>query len=287
MTSPTPEKSLAAEEEFDLWIEAGHNTRHYWRDLWRYRELFYVLAWRDIAVRYKQTVAGVAWAVIRPVLTMAIMTVVFSRVAKLPSEGNAPYSLLVLAAMLPWQFFSAALSGAGDSLVANANLISKVYFPRLIVPAAAAITALADFMITLIVFFSMALFLGFPPGIRILALPLFTMLAIVAALGPGLFFTALAVRHRDVKHVLPFIVQVGLYVSPVGFSSSVVPEAWRFAYSLNPMAGIIDGFRWCLLGGEASIQWSSLVISTAVSTLLLFLGIAYFQRTERAFADTI
>lgn len=287
MTSPPAETDTAKSADFDLWLEAGHTSRQYWRDLWRYRELFHVLAWRDISVRYKQTVAGVAWAVLRPVLTMVIMTIVFGRVAKLPSEGSAPYSLLVFAAMLPWQFFSAALSGAGDSLVANANLISKVYFPRLIVPSAAVVTALVDFLIALLVFFAMALFLGFPPGLRLLALPLFTVFAVVAALGPGLLLTALAVRHRDVKHVLPFVVQIGLYVSPVGFSSSVVPEAWRLAYSLNPMVGVIDGFRWCLLGTEASIYWPGFAVSAAVSIVLLVSGVAYFRRTERTFADTI
>lgn len=285
-SSPTPPPGPAP-AEFDLWLEAGHTSRQYWRDLWRFRELFHVLAWRDLSVRYKQTVAGVAWAVLRPVLTMVIMTIVFGRVAKLPSEGNAPYSLLVFAAMLPWQFFAAALSGAGDSLVANANLISKVYFPRLIVPAAAVVTALADFLIALLVFLAMALFLGAFPGIRLLALPLFTLLAVVAALGPGLLFTALAVRHRDVKHVLPFVVQIGLYVSPVGFSSTVIPEGWRLAYSLNPMVGVIDGFRWCLLGTEASLHWPGFALSAAVSIVLLVAGIAYFRKTERTFADVI
>lgn len=286
--TPHPEPPEASPHaEFDLWLEAGHTSRQYWRDLWRFRELFHVLAWRDLSVRYKQTVAGVAWAVLRPVLTMVIMTIVFGRVAKLPSEGGAPYALLVFAAMLPWQFFAAALSGAGDSLVANANLISKVYFPRLIVPAAAVVTALADFLIALLVFLAMALFLGSFPGVRLLALPLVTLLAVVAALGPGLLFTALAVRHRDVKHVLPFVVQIGLYASPVGFSSSVIPEGWRLAYSLNPMVGVIDGFRWCLLGTEASLHWPGFAVSTAVSVVLLVAGIAYFRKTERTFADVI
>ena len=229
-------------------LEAGRADRHYWRDLWRYRELFQVLAWRDIAIRYKQTAIGVAWAVVRPVLTMAIFTVVFGRLAKLPSDGGAPYPLLVLAGMLPWTFASSALSDASGSLVGNANLIGKVYFPRLIVPAAAIVAGFVDFAVGLVILAVMMAAYRFAPDWRVLVLPAFALLALLASLGPSLWIAALNVRYRDFRYVIPFLVQFGLYVSPVGFSSNVVPQKWRLLYSLNPMVGVIDGFRWCLLG---------------------------------------
>ncbi len=275
------------ETDFDLWLEAGRTERHYWRDLWRFRELFYVLSWRDISVRYKQTVIGVAWALIRPLLTMLIMTIIFSRVAKLPSEGTAPYALMVFAAMLPWQFFAAGLASAADSLVTNANLISKVYFPRLIVPVAAIVTAFIDFLLSFVIMLAMMAFYQFWPGMRILALPAFVLLAILTALGPGLLLTALTVRYRDFKHVLPFLVQFGIYVSPVGFSTSLIPEQWRLLYSLNPMVGVIDGFRWCLLNGEAPLYMPGFLLSTGVTLFFCVAGVCYFRKTERSFADVI
>ena len=235
-------------------IEAGRQERNYWRDLWRYRELFYVLAWRDLSVRYKQTVIGVAWAVIRPFLTMVVFTVIFGRIAKLPSDGSAPYPLMVFAGMLPWTFFSTGLSEASNSLIGNANLISKVYFPRLIVPTATVVVAFVDFLITLR-----------DPGRDDGVVPVRAGLADPAAAGlrrcspsspasgPALWITALNVKYRDFRYVIPFIVQFGLYVSPVGFSSSVVPAQWRLLYSLNPMVGVIDGFRWCILGGQSEL----------------------------------
>ena len=219
--------STTNDSDFDLWLEAGRTEKHYWRDLWRFRELFYVLAWRDVSVRYKQTVIGVAWALIRPLVTMLVMTVIFSRIAKLPSEGTTPYALMVFAAMLPWQFFAAGLASASDSIVSNSNLISKVYFPRLIIPVAAVVTAFIDFLLSFFIMLAMMAFYQFWPGLRILALPAFVLLAILTAVGPGLLLTALSVRYRDFKQVLPFIVQFGLYVSPVGFSTSLVPEQWR------------------------------------------------------------
>lgn len=268
-------------------IEAGRTETNYWRDLWRYRELFQVLAWRDFAVRYKQTVIGIAWAVIRPVLTVAIFTVVFGRIAKLPSEGDAPYALMVFAGMLPWTFFSTALSDASNSLITNTNLISKVYFPRLIVPTATILVAFVDFFIGFLILAAMMAWHGFLPGPQVLLLPFFVILAFLAALGPGLWITALNVKYRDFRYVIPFMVQFGLYVSPVGFSSSVVPDQWRLLYSLNPMVGVIDGFRWCLLGGESEVYWPGFFLSLAVVAFFLWFGVTRFRKLERSFADLI
>jgi lipopolysaccharide transport system permease protein len=255
--------------------------------LWHYRELFAILAWRDVAVRYKQTVIGVAWAVVRPVLTMVVFTIVFGKLAGLPSDGAVPYALLVLAGMLPWFLFAGVLSEASMSLVGNANLIGKVYFPRLIIPAAAAAVAVVDFAVNLAILGAIMAWYGVAPGWQIALLPGFVALAVVASLGPALFLTALNVRYRDFRFVIPFIVQFGLYVSPVGFSSAVVPEQWRFWYSLNPVVGAIDGFRWCLLGGESQLYLPGFALSLGVTAVLLLLGIAYFRRTERSFADLL
>ncbi len=268
-------------------IEAGRAEKNYWRDLWRYRELFQVLAWRDISVRYKQTVIGVAWALIRPFLTMVVFTIIFGKVAKLPSEGSAPYALLVFAGMLPWTFFSTALAEASNSLIGNANLISKVYFPRLIVPTATVVVALVDFLISFTVLAAMMVWYQFLPGWQILLLPAFILLAFLASLGPGLWITALNVKYRDFRYIIPFMVQFGLYVSPVGFSSSVVSEKWRLLYSLNPMVGVIDGFRWCLLRGESAIYWPGFYMSLGVTVFFLWLGIRQFRKMEKTFADLI
>jgi lipopolysaccharide transport system permease protein len=268
-------------------LEAGRSERNYWRDLWQYRELFQVLAWRDVTVRYKQTVIGVLWAVLRPFLTMVVFTVIFSRLAKLPAEGDAPYALMVFAGMLPWTFFSTALTDASNSLVTNGNLVTKVYFPRLIVPTAAIMVAFVDLAIGLAIMALMMVWYQFAPGPEVLLLPLFVLLGFLAALGPSLWITSLNVRYRDFRYLTPFLVQFGLYVSPVGFSSSIVPEEWRLLYSLNPMVGVIDGFRWALLGGETPLYWPGLVMSLAVSAALLWLGIRKFRRVERSFADLI
>jgi len=268
-------------------IEAGRAERQYWRDLWRYRELFFFLAWRDILVRYKQTVVGIAWAVIRPFLTMLVFTIVFSRIAKLPAPGTVPYALLVMAGMLPWQFFSTALSESSNSLVGNANLISKIYFPRLIIPAGSVITSFVDFLITLGLMAAMMVWYGFVPGWQILALPLFSILAFCTAFGAGLWLCALNVEYRDFRYIIPFIVQFGLYISPVGFSSSIVPEKWRLLYSLNPMVGVIDGFRWCLLRGEVPLSLPSLITSLLITGALCTTGVWYFRKMERTFADVI
>jgi lipopolysaccharide transport system permease protein len=270
-----------------LVLEPGRAERHYWRDLWAYRELFAILAWRDVAVRYKQTVIGVAWAVVRPFLTMVVFTVVFGRLAKLPSEGGAPYPVMVFAGMLPWFLFSTILSEASSSLVGNANLVGKVYFPRLIIPASSAVVALVDFAVNLAILFGLMIWYGFWPTRHIALLPAFVVLAMLASLGPAFLITALNVKYRDFRYIIPFIVQFGLYVSPVGFSSAIVPERWRFWYSLNPVVGVIDGFRWCVLGGDSRLYTPGFLLSLAVVALFLWLGIAYFRRTERSFADLI
>jgi len=269
-----------------LVIEAGRTEKHYWMDLWRYRELFYFLAWRDILVRYKQTAIGVAWALIRPLLTMIVFTVIFGKVAKLPSDG-VPYPIMVFAAMLPWQFFANSLSEASNSLIGNSNLISKIYFPRLIIPTSSVITSFVDFLVSGVILAGLMVWYRFAPGWELLTLPLFTIIAFAAAMGIGLWLTALNVKYRDFRYIVPFIVQFGLYVSPVGFSTSVVPEKWRLLYSLNPMVGVIDGFRWAILGGNATIFWPGFALSNALVAFFLVTGIWYFRKTERTFADVI
>ncbi len=270
-----------------LILEAGRAERHYWLDLWRYRELFAILAWRDLAVRYKQTVIGAAWALIRPFLTMVVFTVVFGRIAKLPTDGATPYPILVFAGMLPWFLFSTILSDASASLVGNANLIGKVYFPRLIVPAATIAVALVDFAISFAMLLALMIWFRFAPDWRILLLPAFVLLAVLASLGPALLMTAMNVKYRDFRYVIPFVLQFGLYVSPVGFSTKVVPAQWRLLYSLNPAVGVIDGFRWCLLGGQAHLYLPGFALSLAVVAAFLWAGVAYFRRTERTFADLL
>lgn len=270
----------------ELIIEAGRTESQYWKDLWRYRELFYFLAWRDILVRYKQTAIGMAWALIRPFLTMVVFTVVFGNLAKLPSEG-VPYPILVFAAMLPWQFFASALSECSNSLISNANLISKVYFPRLIVPASGVIVSFVDFLVSGIILVGLMARYNFVPSWRILTLPLFIGIAFAASMGAGLWLAALNVKYRDFRHLVPFIVQFGLYISPVGFSSSIVPERWRLLYSLNPMVGVIDGFRWAILGGKSNLYLPGFAVSLGLVALLFASGIWYFRKTERTFADVI
>jgi lipopolysaccharide transport system permease protein len=267
-------------------IEAGGTVARYWKDLWAYRELFYFLAWRDVLVRYKQTAIGVAWAVLRPFLTMVVFTIVFGSLAKLPS-GGVPYPLLVFSAMLPWHFFANSLSESSMSLVNNANLISKVYFPRLIIPAGSVIVSLVDFLVSFIILVILMFWYKFVPGWQILVLPLFVVMAFAASFGFGLWITSLNVKYRDFRYVIPFIVQFGLYVSPVGFSSAIVPEKWRLVYSINPMVGVIDGFRWSIFGGEASIYWPGFFLSVVIVVLALVTGTAYFRRTEKTFADII
>ena len=277
---------MANHTSTELVIEAGRTERQYWKDLWRYRELFYFLAWRDILVRYKQTVIGLAWALIRPFLTMVVFTVVFGQLAKLPSEG-APYPILVFSGMLPWQFFASALAECSNSLISNANLISKVYFPRLIVPASAVIVSFVDFLVSGMILLALMAWYNFVPSWRILTLPLFIGIAFAASMGAGLWLAALNVKYRDFRYIVPFIVQLGLYISPVGFSSSIVPQQWRWLYSLNPMVGVIDGFRWAILGVNAKVYWPGFTLSIGLVCLLFVTGIWYFRKTERTFADVI
>ena len=272
--------------DFDLTIEAGKSSRQYWKDLWRYRELFYFLAWRDVLVRYKQTVIGFAWALIRPLLTMLVFTLVFGHLAKLPSE-NSPYPILVFAALLPWQFFANAFTEAGNSLISDASLISKVYFPRLIVPTSAVIVSFVDFLISGIILAGLMIWYGFYPSWRICTLPLFILMAFAVAMGAGLWISALNVKYRDFRYIIPFMVQLGLYISPVGFSSSIVPDAWRMLYSANPMVGVIDGFRWAILGGNSQLYWPGLLLSLGLVISILVSGIYFFRSTERRFADLI
>jgi lipopolysaccharide transport system permease protein len=268
-------------------IEAGRTERHYWRDIWRYRELFRVLAWRDISVRYKQTLIGVLWALIRPFTTMVVFTVIFNKIAKLPSDGTVPYALLVFAGMLPWTFFSSALGDASNSLLNNSHLIGKVYFPRMILPAAAVVVAFVDFAISFFILVLLMVWYQFAPGWQILLLPAFVLPASLASLGPGLWAASVNVKYRDFRFVIPFLVQLGFYVSPVGFSSNVVPEQWRFIYSLNPMVGVIDGFRWCILGGQSQLYLPGFVLSIAIVAFLLWLGVHSFRKMEKGFADLI
>ncbi len=273
-------------EEYELVIEPGRTEKNYIQDLWRYRELFYFLAWRDILIRYKQTAIGIAWALIRPFLTMIVFTFVFGRLAKLPS-GNVPYPILVFSALLPWQFFANAFTEASNSLIANSNMISKIYFPRLIVPASAIIVSFVDFLISAVILAVLMIWYGFLPSHRILMLPLFVVMSFAAAMGAGVWIAALNVKYRDFRYVVPFIVQFGLYISPVGFSSNIVPEQWRLLYCLNPLVGVIDGFRWAILPTGAPLYWPGFVLSLGVIGVLLYFGMIYFRKTEKTFADII
>ena len=274
---------IAAEETV---IVAGRTGRRYLHDLWRYRELFVFLAWRDLLVRYKQTVIGVAWSLLRPLLTMIVLTLVFGRLGKMPS-GGVPYPLLVLCGLLPWQFFASALYDSGNSLVSNTELISKVYFPRLVIPAGTLVTSLVDFLISLVFLVVLMWWYGFVPPATIALLPLLLLLAVVTSFGAGVWVAAVMVKYRDFRFIVPFVVQFGLYLSPVGFLSAVVPEHLRLLYSLNPMVGVIDGFRWSILGGQHAVYLPALAISVVGGILLMASGIWYFRRTERTFADVI
>ncbi len=287
---------------YDLVIKAGQTEGNYWKDLWRFRELFYILTWRDLKVRYKQTVLGVAWGIVRPLFTMIIFTIVFSGVAGLPSEGNAPYAVMVYAGLLPWQFFANALSESSNSLVSNVHLISKVYFPRLIIPTASIITACVDFLISFAILIVLMIVYQYVPSWKIIFLPFFIIITFLAAFGLGVLLTAMNVKYRDFKFIVPFIIQFGVYVSPIGFSSNIIYEKigqkmiamdmpWLTdylvtLYALNPMVGVIDGFRWCLIG-DAEMNWSMFGVSVVMCILILFYGIYYFRKTEKTFADVI
>ena len=277
---------MNSQAQTELVIEAGKTEGQYWKDIWHYRELFYFLAWKDILVRYKQTVIGIAWSLIRPLLTMIVFTIIFGKLAKLPSEG-IPYPILVFAAMLPWQFFSNSLSESSNSLIANANLLSKIYFPRIIMPTSSVIVGLVDFLISFVILALLMIWYKFIPDWRIVTLPLFLVLALFSSLGFGLWIAALNVKYRDFRYIVPFIIQFGLYISPVGFSSSIIPGNWRLLYSINPMVGVIDGFRWAILGQNVQIYWPGFFLSIGLTILVFLYGLRYFRMTERTFADVI
>lgn len=270
----------------EIIIEPNKTVKRFWQELWRYRELFYFLAWKDILVRYKQTVIGIAWSVLHPLLSMIILTIIFGGIAKLPS-GNTPYPILVYAAMLPWQFFSNTLNLSGNSLISNRNMITKVYFPRIIIPSTSMVVSLVDFLISFVIFACLMLWYGLWPNWKILVLPLLLVLAALTSLGAGYWIGALNVKYRDFRHIVPFIVRFGLYASPVGFSSNLVPEKWRLLYSLNPMVGIIDGFRWALLGKEVNLYLPGFLVSIGLAMMLFVTGALFFIKTERKFADII
>ncbi len=274
------------DEQPEIVIEAGKSVRNYWRDIWRYRELLYFLSWRDLLVRYKQTAVGVAWAVTQPLVTMVVFTIIFGRLAQLPS-GDIPYPVLVFAAILPWQFFANALGETTNSLIGNSNLLSKVYFPRIIVPVSTILVCFVDFLIAALILVGMFVWYGVVPDWRIVALPMFILLAVMSVFGLGLWLAILNVKYRDFRYVVPFIVQLGLFVSPVGFSSAVVPDSWFTVYALNPMVQVIEGFRWSLLRGDGVVSLQSVGISVGMLSLMLIGGFWYFRRTERTFADVI
>lgn len=271
----------------EIIIKPGLSKKNYWKDLWRYRELFYILSWRDIKVRYKQTFIGAAWSIVRPLFTMLVFTFVFGHIAKLPSNTTAPYAIMVYAALLPWQFFSTALVESSNSLIGNSGLISKVYFPRLIIPASSMITSVVDFLISLGLMMVLFVYFDYYPSWQIIFLPLCLLGALVASLGLGLYITALNVKYRDFRFVIPFIVQLGLYISPVGFNSGIIADKHLFFYYLNPMASVIDGFRWCLLGGDQVIYVEGIWISSTVAIVMLVIGIYQFRKMEKTFADII
>ncbi len=272
--------------DFRLIVEAGKTEKIYWRDLWTYRELFFFLAWRDILVRYKQTAIGIAWAVLRPTLMAVTFSVIFGRLARLPSDGM-PYLVFVYSAMLPWQFFATSLSDSANSLISNANMISKVYFPRVIMPVSTVVVNLMDFFISFVILLGFMVFTGTPITLKLIALLPFLLLAFLAAMGCGLWLAALNVKYRDFRYIVPFIVQFGLYVSPVIFSSSIIPDRWRWLYAMNPMVSVIDGFRWAVSNGVAPFYWESLAISILVTGTIVTAGLFYFRKMEKTFADVI
>ena len=273
---------------FHIIIEPGRTERNYWKDLWRYRELFYILSWRDIKVRYKQTTLGILWAVIRPLLTMLIFTFVFGTVAGMKNNTIIPYAIIVFAGLLPWQFFSNALTESSNSLIGNEKLITKVYFPRMIIPASSIITSFIDFFISFVILLALFIFYNYMPPVKIFLIPFFSIMAFVASIGPGLYLTALNVKYRDFRYIIPFIVQLGVFISPVGFSSDIIPEKWQWLYSLNPMVGVIDGFRWCIVKDAPNpLLHYPFYISLGTALLLLWFAVYQFRKMEKNFADLV
>ena len=279
---------MSAPNDYKLIIEPGRTEKNYWKDLWRYRELFYILSWRDVKVKYKQTVLGLLWAILRPLLTMIVFTFVFGRVAKMDTNSIVPYSIIVFAGLLPWQFFSNALTESSNSLVGNTNLITKVYFPRLIIPASSMITSFIDFMISFVILLGLFIVYGYMPPVEIFFMPLFWIMAFLASFGPGLYLTALNVKYRDFRYIIPFIVQFGLFISPVGYLSSQIPAEWQWLYSINPMVGVIDGFRWCIVKDAPNpMLHYPFYISLGVTFFFVWLSIYQFRKMEKSFADMI
>lgn len=272
--------------EFNIVIDANRLEREYFKDLFRYRELFYFFAWRDILIRYKQTFLGVAWSMIRPLLNMAVFAFVFGKIANL-AAGHPHYALFVLAAMLPWQLFTSCLMDSSNSLVQNAAMISKVYFPRVVLPVGHIIVNCVDFLISLAMLFFLFVLTGMPYNHSLLFLPLFIVLDLVLCLGTSLWLAAITVRYRDFRFIIPFVVQFGVFISPVGYSSFLISSYWKWVYFLNPMAGIIEGFRWCCFGTYHDDLPFAIAISTGMSILLLVSGFRFFRRMERVFADII
>lgn len=273
-------------EQFDIIIKPETSFKNYFSDIWQYKDLFYILTWRDIKVRYKQTVIGILWSILRPLITMLVFTIVFSWIAKMPSEADVPYPILVFAAMIPWQFFANAISESSNSLISSGQLITKVYFPRIIIPASSTITSFIDLILSLIILFLLMLYYQYFPSWQIFFLPLALVQVFILAFGMGLILTTLNIKYRDFRYVVPFILQLGLYISPVGFSSNVIPEKWQYFYALNPMVGTIEGFRWCLLGTN-NLNINILIMTITVSVALFFIGFNYFRKMERNFADLI
>jgi lipopolysaccharide transport system permease protein len=276
---------MSADPLEDLIIEPGRSETNYWRDLWRFRELFYILAWRDIMVRYKQTVIGMGWALLRPLITMLVFTFL-RKVGRFPAQ-SVPEPIYVFAAVLPWQFFASALSESSNSLISNSNLISKIYFPRLLIPASSIVTSLVDFLLCLTFLALLMAVYGYLPGPQLFLLPALVLITFVLSTGAGVWLAALNVEYRDFRYVVPFIVQFGLFLSPVAISTADVPTKWRCLYALNPMVGIIDAFRWAICKGSTPIDLRVLVLSLATSLVLLVTGIFYFRRMEKGFADII
>lgn len=273
---------------YKIIIEPGRSEKNYWRDLWRYRELFYILSWRDVKVKYKQTVLGVVWAILRPLLTMIVFTFVFGKVANMQSMTSVPYAIIVFGGLLPWQFFSNSITECSSSLLGNTNLITKVYFPRMIIPVSSVITSFIDFFISLIILFFLFAYYQYLPPKEIFFLPFFCFLVFLTSFGPGLLLTALNVKYRDFRYIIPFIVQFGLFISPVGYLSSQIPTQWKWLYSLNPMVGIIDGFRWCIVEGTPNPFYDyTIYVSLGITLLFVWIAFHKFRKMEKSFADLI
>ncbi|HSW15811.1 MAG TPA: ABC transporter permease [Ramlibacter sp.] len=287
VTAPEPAgEALVDDGRPVVIITSEPDGKHYWRDLWASRELLGMMVWRDVVVRYKQTAMGLSWALLRPLATMLVFTFIFGKLANLPSHG-APYALLVFAGLLPWLFFSAAFSDASNSVIGNANIVSKIYFPRLIIPVSAVLVGMVDFALAMLVYLVMSFIYGHPPGWQVVMLPLFLVHLCLFILACGLWVSALGVWYRDFRHLLPVLLQLGAYLSPVGFASSLVSERWYMLYALNPMVGLIDAFRWCLLGDGQPLRWASVALSVLITFLLLLPGVRFFRRHEHNFADAL